>query len=338
MADSLKVKKLKELSFFIEVSENDLREIAAITTERRFDVGEVIIEENSKAETFFIIHRGKIEILKKFEDGEEVILGVYSDGEFFGEMAILDEGPRSATARAIEPTTVLQVSYKDFERVLAFAPQIAFSIMKELSVRLRQTGALLVWELTRKNRELTESSLKTIRAVVTGFERQNKYYRGHSERVAALAADIGRNLGMEEEDIDGLELGGLLHDLGMVGVNSAVLAKAGPLENDELEMIRRHPMEGKAMIEDVSHLQRVATSVLYHHERYDGSGYPEGLSGKAIPPAARILAVAEVFDALTNDRPYRKKMRKQEALSYLSDQAGRGFDPEVVKVLLELQP
>ena len=185
------VQKLHEISFFDDVPETDLLEIASITTEKQYEPGDIIIEENSSADTFYIIFSGKVEILKQFEDGEEVVLGVYSNGEFFGEMSILDEGPRSATAKAVEPTILLHVSYNDFEQVLAFAPRIAFAIMKELSSRLRQTSALLVWQLNRRNRELEEASIETVRSVMKLLEERNGFFKNHSGRVASISAAIG---------------------------------------------------------------------------------------------------------------------------------------------------
>ena len=336
MPNSSKIQKLKEISFFLEVSEHDLLEIAAISTERHFAMGEIIIEENSKAEIFFIIYKGKIEILKKFEDGEEVVLGVYSDGEFFGEMAILDEGPRSATARAMEPTTVMQVSYKDFEKILGVVPQIAYEIMKELSVRLRQTGALLVWQLKRKNRELAEVSLNTIRAVVQSLEERNPFLKGHSERVSSLAVAIGTEMGLPEEEISSLELGGLLHDIGMIGISDTIINEARPLNNPEYDIIKQHPVDGKHMIELIPHLQQVLPHILSHHERFDGSGYPENLVGTQIPRAGRVIALADVFDALTTDRPQRKRMDSKAAVSYIVDQSGISFDPEIVSAFKAL--
>ena len=320
----------------MDVSERELREIAGITTESSYAAGEIIIEENSKAEAFFIIYHGKIEILKKLEDGDEFVLGVYSDGEFFGEMAILDEGPRSATARAVDPTTVLQVSYKDFDHVLMAAPRIAYSIMKELSTRLRQTGALLVWHLKRKNRELSEAYIYSVKAVVRALEDRDSYLIGHSERVARLAVAIGRQMELPEIDIHSLDLGGLLHDVGMIGVSGAVLSTPRELNEKEYGQVKKHSEIGKRMIEKIPYLHNAIPHVLYHHERYDGSGYPENLSGREIPLAGRIIAVADVFDALTTDRPQRKKMGIEAAAAHIAENAGRAFDPEVTEAFARL--
>ena len=305
MSDALKIQKLRDISFFVEVPEHDLRQIAAITTEQHYKAGEIIIEENSVADSFFIIYKGKIEIIKKFEDGDEIVLGIHSDGEFFGEMPILDGGPRSASARAVEPTILMVVSYRDFERVLGVVPQIAYTIMKELGVRLRQTGALLALQLKKKNRELEEASLHTLRSIVR-FKERNPFFTDHSRRTSLLAADIGLLMGLEEGAVHSLELAGELHDVGMISVSDTILLKPGELSDSDLSLIKQHPADGKMMIEKIEYLRHIIPHVECHHERFDGSGYPRHLSGREIPLGGRIIALADVFSAMTSDRPWRK--------------------------------
>jgi HD-GYP domain-containing protein (c-di-GMP phosphodiesterase class II) len=329
-----KLAKLRKIRLFSELSDYDLHQIDEITAERSYDKGEHIIEENAEAQRFFIIYRGKIEISKRFEDGENFVLGVHSDGEFFGEMAILDEGPRSATARALEPTTVMEVSRKDFETLLYKSPALGFTIMKELSSRLRDTGALLVAHLQSKNRQLSRAYLATVRAVVQAIEERDSFSKGHTQRVTAIAKLIGARMGLSEEQLGSLEIGALLHDVGKISVPEAILAKRGTLGPSEMAQVRRHPEAGKKMIQDVSFLSSAIPHVLYHHERFDGSGYPESLAGVDIPLPGRIVAVADVFDALTRDRPQRKRLSLEEAVEHIRTNAGKGFDPKVVEAFL----
>ena len=336
MAKGSKVPKLKRVPLFTDMSEYDLHQIDQITVERRYGKGEVIIEENTAAERFFIIFRGKIEITKKFEDGEQFVLGVHSDGEFFGEMAILDEGPRSATARALESTTVLEISRKDFEKLLYTAPVLAFTIMRELSSRLRDTGALLISYLQRKNRQLAKAYLDTVNTVVHAIEERDAFSEGHTDRVVEISKLIARQMALGEEEIFNLEIGALLHDIGKVGIPDAILQKPAPLKKDEIEKVREHPLKGKRMIQDISFLEQAVPHVLYHHERFDGSGYPEHLIGTDIPMPSRIIAVADVFDALTNDRPQRGRMSFKDSVALIKKGAGTQFDPDVVKAFLEL--
>ena len=331
MSDVNKIQKLKEISFFWEVPERDLRQIAAITTERHYEPGEIIIEENSIADSFFIIYKGKIDIIKKFEDGDEIVLGVHSDGEFFGEMPILDGGPRSASARAVESTVLMVVSYKDFERVLGVVPQIAYTIMKELGVRLRQTGALLALQLKKKNRELEEASLYTLRSIV-GFKEKNIFFTNHSQRTARLAVDIGIHLGLDEEAVRSLELGGELHDIGMISVSDTILLKPGELSDSEMGLIRQHPEDGREIIKKIDYLKHILPHVESHHERFDGSGYPRHLSGRGIPIGGRIIALADAFTAMTSVRPWRGKITSVEAVSWILENSGIAFDPEIIGV------
>ncbi len=330
------IDRLKEISFFSDIPEHDLRQIAEIMVEKSYRKGAVIIEERTEAERFFIIYRGKIEITKKFESDEEFVLSVQSDGDFFGEMALLDERPRSATARALEPTIVLETTRKNFETLLYKAPTLAYRIMRELSSRLRETGALLVSHLRQRNRQLYHSHIDTIAMVVQAIEKRATQTSGRTRRISSLAKAIGRGMGLADEQLMVLELSALLHDLGMLALPEALLAKPGPLVEREYAEVKKHPQLSKEMIEGIPFLQKAAQDVLHHHERYNGEGYPKGLSGTSIPLASRILAVVDAFEAMTRGRPYRTRLSADRAIVEIRKLAGTQFDPDVVKTLEEL--
>jgi HD-GYP domain-containing protein (c-di-GMP phosphodiesterase class II) len=331
------IDRLKEISFFSDIPDHDLRQIAEIMVEKSYRKGSVIIEERTEAERFFIIYRGKIEITKKFESDEEFVLSVQSDGDFFGEMALLDEQPRSATARALEPTIVLETSRKNFETLLYKAPMLAYRITRELSSRLRETGALLVSHLQQRNRQLYHSHIDTITMVVQAIEKRATQTSGRTRRVAGVAKAIGRQMGLTDEQLMVLELSALLHDLGMLSVPESLLAKTGPLARGEYEEIKKHPRVSKEMIEGIPFLQKAAQDVLHHHERYNGEGYPKGLAGTSIPLASRILAVVDAFEAMTRGRPYRDRLGTNLAIEEIRKLSGAQFDPDVVKTLEELR-
>lgn len=335
-ATSAIVERLKELSFFSNIPEHDLRQIAEIMVEKSYRKGAVIIEERTEAERFFIIYRGKIEITKKFESDEEFVLSVQSDGDFFGEMALLDEQPRSATARALEPTIVLETSRKNFETLLYKAPMLAYRIMRELSSRLRETGALLVSHLQQRNRQLYRSYIDTIAIVVQAIDRRGPNVGGHSRRVAALSKAIGRSMGLADQQMMALELSAHLHDLGMLAVPESVLQKPGPLDEHDYETIRKHPRIGREMIEGIPFLEKAIPNVLHHHERFDGTGYPDGLSGTRIPLASRILAVVDAFEAIMGGKPHRDPASIERAIEEIRRGAGTQFDPKVVAALENL--
>jgi putative nucleotidyltransferase with HDIG domain len=168
------------------------------------------------------------------------------------------------------------------------------------------------------------------------IEVRDPYTRGHSTRVTAIAEAIARRLGWDEERLELLQLGGPLHDVGKLGVSEEVLAKPGRLDEAELAQIREHPKLGARILLRVAALRGALPYVLYHHERWDGGGYPTGRVGERIPLEARVLAVADAFDAMTSDRPYRPALDRDEAVAEVARCAGTQFDPEVVRVFLEL--
>ena len=234
------VERLKQISFFAEMPDYDLGQIAEIIEEKHYRPGQMIIEEHTEAERFFIISTGKIEISKRFEDGEEFVLAVHSDGEFFGEMALLDEGRRSANARALEDTTVLEISRPNFETLLYKAPVLAYSIMKELSSRLRETGALLVSHLQRKNRQLTRAYLDTLTLIMKSLENREASVIRHARRVRTLAEALGRKLGLNEGELFLLEIRALLHEIASGEIPDSIANRDNPLTADILAVADRY--------------------------------------------------------------------------------------------------
>ena len=136
---------------------------------------------------------------------------------------------------------------------------------------------------------------------------------------------------------DGLEFAALLHDVGKIAVPDAILRKPGPLTPEEWDVMHRHPYYSRQIVAPVEPLRRLTPWIYHHHERWDGTGYPDGLKGEAIPLAARIIAVADVWDALRSDRPYRKAWPEEKAWEHIREQAGKHFDPQVVEVFLRMQ-
>ena len=174
-------------------------------------------------------------------------------------------------------------------------------------------------------------------SVLSGaIEARDPYTRGHSARVTALAEAVARKLGWSEERLASLRLGGPLHDIGQLAVSDEVLRKAGRLDDHELAQIREHPKTGARLILRIAALRDAIPYVLYHHERWDGAGYPSGKAGEEIPLEARVLAVADAFDAMTSDRPYRRALTHEEALAEVERCAGTQFDPQIASVFLEL--
>ena len=178
--------------------------------------------------------------------------------------------------------------------------------------------------------------LAVVRSLVRAVDAKSKWTKGHSDRVATLSTAVGHRLLMQGGELDLLEISAILHDVGKIGIPESVLDKPGRLTEGEMAIIRRHSRVGAEIVEDLPAYAGVRASILYHHERWDGSGYPEGLRGEAIPLGARIIAISDVYDAITDERPYRKGMKSDEAQRFIAEGAGSLFDPRLVRIFLEM--
>jgi putative two-component system response regulator len=201
----------------------------------------------------------------------------------------------------------------------------------ELRARIR---SLLRMKAFLSQLEHAEAILCTLGRSI---EARDPYTEGHCERLAKYAVGLGGILGLPEEDLSALRRGGYLHDLGKVAVPDAILLKPGPLTAAEREVMRTHPVVGGEICRPLHSLQAVVPIIRHHHERQDGSGYPDGLRGETIPQTARILQVVDVFDALTTDRPYRRALAQATALEALEIEACSGWwDPRIVEAFRQM--
>jgi putative two-component system response regulator len=179
-----------------------------------------------------------------------------------------------------------------------------------------------------------DSAEQVIFSLAAAVEAKDPYTEAHTQRVAETARSIGVRLGMEAADLDALYRGGLLHDIGKIGIPDAILLKPGPLDADEEITMRTHPIIGETIVAPLHSATRLLPIIRHHHEHYDGSGYPDRLAGEAIPKLARIVAVCDSFDALVNDRPYRGRKTVDEALAILRGGRCRQWDAQVVDVFI----
>jgi len=209
------------------------------------------------------------------------------------------------------------------------------------SPKFRASEMMLIESLTtfcgdlirshRLVRELREMSMAMVRALVNAVDQKDEYTSGHSLRVAYYATTLGQRLGLGEVDLQMLHWASLLHDVGKIGIRDNVLKKEGKLTPEEFGHIKEHPVRSHKVVQEVPQLLQALDGILHHHERYDGSGYPSGLKGEQIPLQARIIQIADVFDALTSNRSYRKAFDWQRALDILQEEAGKTVDPRLQK-------
>jgi putative two-component system response regulator len=184
--------------------------------------------------------------------------------------------------------------------------------------------------------ELREAYDRTLEGWSRALDLRDKETEGHSERVTALTLRIARAMGVDESEFVHIRRGALLHDIGKMAIPDSILFKPGPLTPEEWTLMRRHPIFAYDLLVPIAYLRPALDIPYCHHEKWDGTGYPRGLSGTEIPVAARIFAVVDVWDALRSDRPYRRALGREQALTYLRDQSGKHFDPAAVTAFLNL--
>lgn len=191
-------------------------------------------------------------------------------------------------------------------------------------------------ELLASKEQLVKSYLETIEILRYTVEAKDTYTRGHSERVSEYSVLIGKKLGLPQSDLKTLKIGGLFHDIGKIGIADSILMKTGKLTNSEYNEIKKHPIIGKNILSNASIFQDIIPIVLYHHERYDGKGYPEGLRGNDIPLLARIVCVADSFDAMTSKRSYRDVLDYDYVKNEIKSQSSTQFDPVIATTFLDV--
>ncbi|MBI5487520.1 MAG: GAF domain-containing protein [Deltaproteobacteria bacterium] len=217
--------------------------------------------------------------------------------------------------------------------VFELAKGKAFGEEEHRMLETLASQASIAIENARLFDETQRTYYDTLRSLAGALEARDAYTQGHSERVAKLSMRIAEKLGLPEEDRKEIYSAALLHDIGKIGVRDEVLLKPGRLTPEEMAIIRGHPIFGDAILGPLKFLGKVTGMVKHHHERWDGKGYPDGLKGEDIPLASRIVAIADSFDALTSDRPYRDRKTLGETLRIVEEETGRQFDPQVVKAL-----
>jgi PAS domain S-box-containing protein/putative nucleotidyltransferase with HDIG domain len=213
----------------------------------------------------------------------------------------------------------------DFLEALAGQTAIAFD------------NAELFDSLQKSNLDLTQAYDSTLAGWVRALDLRDEETEGHAQRVAELTIHLAASMGIRDSELEHIRRGALLHDIGKMGVPDRILLKPGPLADEEWEIMRRHPTYAYNMLSGINYLKKALDIPACHHEKWDGTGYPRGLKGSAIPLSARIFAVVDVWDALTSDRPYRGAWSRERAIAYIKEQSGKQFDPDVVDEFIHLE-
>jgi len=201
---------------------------------------------------------------------------------------------------------------------------------EEYKLSLERSMQSKTLELSETYEKLKAANMQTVQALAETIEAKDQYTQGHCERVRSLAVRLARELKLPEDQIEPLEFAALLHDIGKIGIPERILNKVGPLDPEEVEVIKMHPLIGAQILSIVEFFAPAINGVRHHHERWDGTGYPDGVAGENIDPLARIITLADTFDAMAQSRPYRKALPLEAVLDEIRSESGKQFSPEVV--------
>ncbi len=272
-------------------------------------------------------------------------------GSTAGAIKLLDEESMEMRIRAEEgkigessrPRAVLDLPLKIGERTIG-----VFELMRGAKESLSQEDQQLLETMASQaaiaieNARLFEDTQRvyyeTLKSLASALEARDDYTRGHSERVASVSRKIAEELGLLQPEIDSIHQAALLHDIGKIGIRDEVLLAPRKLSDEEMSIIQQHPSFGNTILMPLKFLGEIREFVRFHHERWDGTGYPDGLKGEKIPLASRIIAVADTFDAMTSNRPYRGAMDRETAIGIIEESSGSQFDPRVVEAFLRVAP
>ncbi len=258
------------------------------------------------------------------------------EGELRGQARVFvpvtaDAGRTLGAFEIFYDLTVLRERLAYTNRIIwTVVPAGLFVLYASVFVLVRRSSRLLL----QQQADLVTAHLGTYHALASAIDAKDSYTGDHSVEVSRLAVTLARAVGLRDEALEELRMAAHLHDLGKIAVPDAILMKRGPLTDEEFAIVRRHADAGYAILRDAPLSERVKLAVRHNHERWDGTGYPSGLSGDAIPLFSRILALADAFEAMTSDRPYRRALPQAEAVTRLRAGAGTQFDPHLVDLFL----
>ena len=228
----------------------------------------------------------------------------------------------------------LELGAKDFIRK-PFVPKI-LALRVTHCIELNRLQKDLASEVEKKSRENEELFLGIVKSLAAAIDAKDTYTNGHSVRVAEYSAEIARRAGYDVSALQRIYITGLLHDVGKIGIPDAIINKNGKLDDEEYAIIKTHPEKGAAILSNIQDMPELSIGARWHHERFDGKGYPEGLMGEDIPEMARIIAIADAYDAMTSNRSYRKGLPQEVVRAEIEKGKGTQFDPIFAEIMLQM--
>jgi len=233
-------------------------------------------------------------------------------------------------AKGIYSNDVMEFTKPDYAKSVQRIAEAMGMMMVRVEAREMRLEQLVA-DLRQANQRLRDNILDTVSTMANALEARDEYTRGHAQRVSSYSWRLAKRIGMSLEEVTNIKLGGMLHDIGKIGFSDSLFSNLECAPSDEMrEEIMQHPLIGEKILKDLHFLGPILKYVRYHHERIDGQGYPYGLRGPQIPDGAKIISVADCFDAITTNRPYQKKRSPNQAFKILRDSAGNALEKDLV--------
>ena len=314
--------------------EETLRALLPCCHQVLFAQGSLMFRKGDAPDRMYLLLSGMVEVWQERPAPDNsILLSRVEAGQCLGEIGFFDEMRRTVSARVREDVRALEF-LPEARNIMLADPGMSRCVIRLMASRLRASNRLIddrYGELERVNERMRQNYTETVLALSQALELRDRFTAGHSERVTAVSMIIGRSMGLSESELYALRLGAMLHDIGKIGIPDAVLHKPGQLDEAEWDLMKTHPELGRRMIERIDFLRPAVDVVYCHHEKWAGGGYPRNLSGEAIPLAARIFALADVFDALIAARPYKNPWSLDDVIREIHRSEGTHFDPLVVQ-------
>ena len=336
--------ELAGVDLFKHLSADGLKALAEAASVVELGPGEEVFREGDTGDAVFIVREGMVKVVRAQEP--DVTLRTLKPGDAMGELAVLNAAPRTASAISIDETRLLRVGSQAVDRVLDDPVEVR-EMLGHLATSLTKAREEVVKEnvvLDEKVRERTEELRRTQLEVIQRLARAAEFRDDdtgiHITRMSYLSAALAEEAGVGKEEVELFLHAVPMHDVGKIGISDGILLKQGKLEPEEFEVMKTHTTIGAELLSgatsEVMELARVIA--LNHHERWNGAGYPNGIAGSEIPYFARIAAVADVFDALISERPYKMPWSRDKAFDLIATESGKHFDPHLADLFVGMAP
>ncbi len=328
----------KKSPLFSCLNDQEILALAEIAVEGNYSKDTVLINEGDTTTSLYVLLSGRAHAVSIDAHGNRIIHNVFTSGDYFGEMSFIDGEPRCATVETSEPSTVLIIPREQFRNVLLSHPDISVNLMKGLLQKIRKaTKQIEDLVFVVAHQELHDAHLDTIKRLVLAAEYKDQNTGEHIARVSRYSALIAKKLRLSKEDIQIIRYAAPMHDVGKIGIPDHILLKPDKLTDEEFNIMRTHTTIGAKILSNPrSNVLKCARQIaLSHHERFDGTGYPEALFGNKIPIVARIVGLVDTFDALISERPYKGPYSVEGALDIIKKERGEHFDPHIADIFIK---